>query len=150
MTVPNGYSGHKLLDYLRENHIQGEMSFSLGVVLILSPSKAKENLKNLYEVIYKLDMDNLKDNSKALCYKSITPEKAFEPFEVFKHDHEEVNIEDALGRVLKEAIVPYPPGIPIACSGEVVNEEVIEIVINSLEGGQTVLGIKDGKVTVCI
>ena len=37
LTLPKGYSGHKLLDYLRKMKIQCEMSFACGVVLILSP-----------------------------------------------------------------------------------------------------------------
>ena len=37
MVLSKGYSGHKLLEYFREKKIQSEMSFSQGVVLILSP-----------------------------------------------------------------------------------------------------------------
>ncbi|WP_143317220.1 aminotransferase class I/II-fold pyridoxal phosphate-dependent enzyme [Clostridium sp. HBUAS56017] len=150
MTVPKGYCGSKLLDYLRKNNIQGEMSFSLGVVLILSFSKAEKNLIKLYEVISKLDMNLIEDNSEVLYYKSITPKKIFEPFEVFNCPKEEVKIDEALGRVLKEAIVPYPPGIPIACPGEMVSEDVIKSVLNYLKVGQTVLGVENGKIKVCI
>ena len=35
LILPKGYSGHKLLDYLRKTNIQCEMSFAGGVVLIL-------------------------------------------------------------------------------------------------------------------
>ena len=36
LNVPKGYSGHKLLEYLRVNKIQAEMSDSRNVVLIFS------------------------------------------------------------------------------------------------------------------
>ncbi|MDS0524649.1 aminotransferase class I/II-fold pyridoxal phosphate-dependent enzyme [Clostridium sp. SHJSY1] len=147
--APKGYSGYRLLGYLRENHIQAEMNFSQGVVLILSPTKVEENLNKLYEVLSKLDLEDLKDDRKIANYKPIQNEKAFEPFEVFRYEYEKVKVKDSVGRVLKESIVPYPPGIPIACPGEIVSNEIIENIINYLKLGQTILGIEDGAVKVC-
>ena len=37
VTLSKEYSGHKLLEYLRTQGIQCEMSFASGVVLLLSP-----------------------------------------------------------------------------------------------------------------
>ncbi|WP_239583049.1 aminotransferase class I/II-fold pyridoxal phosphate-dependent enzyme [Bacillus tianshenii] len=38
----------------------------------------------------------------------------------------ECKLEDAIGRVAAESVVPYPPGIPVLLKGERVTEEVVE------------------------
>ena len=47
VTVSKEYSGHKLLEYLREQGIQCEMSFASGVVLLLSPINDDDDFKKL-------------------------------------------------------------------------------------------------------
>ena len=39
-----------------------------------------------------------------------------------------VNIYESVGRVSKEALIPYPPGIPLVCAGEVISKEAIDII----------------------
>ena len=56
MILPKGYNGNKLLLYLRKCNIQAEMSFSRGVVLILSPFNSDKDFKSIYNAILNLDM----------------------------------------------------------------------------------------------
>ena len=48
LILKKGYSGHKLLNYLRSLNIQCEMSFSGGVVLILSPFNLEKDFEKIY------------------------------------------------------------------------------------------------------
>ena len=125
MTLPSGYSGYKLLDYLRGQKIQGEMAFSSGVVLILSPSQGKVALDKVYNAIQKLDMEILKDKVLPCTYNNIIPLKALEPYEVLDAKCELIDFNKAIGRIAKENIVPYPPGIPIICSGEIIDKQAV-------------------------
>lgn len=63
-------------------------------------------------------------------------------------EHNElVSIDEAAGRVCGEAIIPYPPGIPIACPGEVLEKDVMEYIKELRMSGEKVIGIsKDMKV----
>lgn len=148
INLPKGYSGHKLLDYLRENHIQAEMSFHSGVVLILSPFKAEESIKSLYEVIEKLEMEEIKDNSKVISFNPSIPKKALEPFEVFAYQEKKISLDNAIGKIAREAIVPYPPGIPLICPGEIFNEEIIKAIKAYLNAGCTVLGVDKESINI--
>ena len=150
MTLPKGYCGYKLLDYLRAEKIQGEMAFPSGVVLILSYSQGEEGLDKIYQAIKKLDMEILRDKIWKYSYNNIIPSKALEPYEVLEVKGVEIDFIDSKGRISKDNIVPYPPGIPIICSGEIINEEAINAVSELLAQGGTVLGINKGKVAVCV
>lgn len=147
LILDEGYSGYKLHELLRKEKVQCEMGFLRGVVLILSPFNKEEDFKKIYEALNKINFEYIKYVGNVESF-NIKTEKVFEPFEVFKKDYEFVNLKDSLGRVSKEAIVPYPPGIPLICQGEVITIDAINIVKNYLENNKDVIGILDGKVKV--
>lgn len=148
IVLPKGYSGHKLLDYLREEGIQAEMSFSSGVVLLLAPCNGEEGLNKLYEIIKKLNMEKLKQDEILISFREEIPKKQLEPFEVFNFKEEECILEEGEGRIIKEAIVPYPPGIPVISPGEVLTKEIIEDIAGYIKAGCTVLGVKNNFIKV--
>lgn len=128
MILPVGYSGHKLNEYLLKNKIQCEMSFSRGVVLILSPFNTREDFEKIYQAIMFLDIEELKDDSKDIEYLILDKVKRLEPFEVHNSKLEEVDINHAVGRIAKDFIVPYPLGIPLVLPGEEITSDVIKAI----------------------
>lgn len=146
--LPIGYSGHKFLNYLRKEGIQGEMSFSSGVVLLLAPCNGEEGLNKLYDIIKNMDMEKIKDNKIGISFREEVPKKIFEPYEVFDFKEESCTLEKGEGRIVKEAIVPYPPGIPIISSGEILTKNIIEDIKGYLKFGCTVLGVNNNKIKV--
>ena len=148
LILPDGYSGHKLQDYMKDMKIQCEMSFSRGVVLILSPVNDEDDFLKIYDAIERLDMSRLLCEESA-SYSSI-PKKILEPYEVFHSKSEFVDVEVGEGRVAKENIIPYPPGIPLVCPGEVITHEAIEIIKDYSENGRTIMGIDKNKVHVIL
>lgn len=148
LVLPKGYSGGKLQDYLRSKKIQCEMSFFSGVVLILSPANVQDGMDKLYQALDDLDMDLLKDEEKSIEFNCIIPEKKMEAYEVFKNNGIWVNLNEAIGRIVKEAIVPYPPGIPLVSSGEKITQEIIEEIRGYLNEGISVLGVRDEEILV--
>ncbi|MBR5741172.1 MAG: aminotransferase class I/II-fold pyridoxal phosphate-dependent enzyme [Firmicutes bacterium] len=56
-------------------------------------------------------------------------------------EREYVHIDDAEGRICAQSIIPYPPGIPIACPGEVIDRDLIEYVKKSRAAGEKVMGM---------
>jgi len=147
LTLPKGYSGHKLLDYFRDENIQAEMSFSRGVVLIMSPSNGDEDFKIIYEAISKLEMKNICGQIESKYFSNI-PEKKLEPYEVFKLNGEWCEFENCEGRIAKDAIIPYPPGIPLVCQGEIISKNAIEIIKDYVINKKSILGVENNKVHV--
>ena len=146
-TLPKGYSGHKLLDYLRSMKIQCEMSFDGGVVLILSPFNNEEDFEKIYNSINKLNLSSLRDN-KYQNYYNIIPKKVLEPYEVFDKSFEYVDIDESIGKISKEALIPYPPGIPLICGGEIISIEVIEIIKGYIKNNKSVIGLYNNLIKV--
>ena len=147
LILPKGYSGHKLLDYLKSQKIQAEMSFSRGVVLIMSPFNVQEDFEIIYEGISNLEMKNICAPIEAKYFSDI-PEKMLEPFEVFKMNGEWCEIEDCEGCIVKEAIIPYPPGIPLVCPGEIVSRKSINIIRDYVINKKSILGVENNKVHI--
>lgn len=146
--LEEGYSGHKLFSYLKRKSIQGEMSIDKGVVLILSPSQGEEELKRLYEVIKKLNIEELVDKYFIASESYSLPIKRLEPYEVFELAGKECEIEKSEGKIVKESIIPYPPGIPIICAGEVISSEIISKIKSLLENNIKVLGIRENTILI--
>ncbi|MBU3103729.1 decarboxylase [Clostridium gasigenes] len=147
IVLKDGYSGHKLLDYLRTKKIQAEMSFSSGVVLILSPFNAEKDFEYIYNSINELDLNSLKENSN-IEYYNVIPSKVMEPYEVFESEWKFVDIEQCEGEISKDAIVPYPPGIPLICAGEIISKEIVEIINNYIENNKTVIGVVNKRLKI--
>ena len=62
---------------------------------------------------------------------------------------ESVPMEEAAGRVCAASIIPYPPGIPIICPGEIIDQEVLDYCAELRARGEKVMGIDDqGRVLV--
>ena len=149
LILPKGYSGHKLLDYLRDKKIQAEMSFSRGVVLIMSPFNSEKDFKNIYEAILKLEMEKICTPIESKYFSDI-PEKYLEPYEVFKRKSEWCEVEKSEGRIAKATIIPYPPGIPLVCPGEVISMNAINIIKDYVNNKKSIIGVEDNRVQVVI
>lgn len=148
VTLKEGYSGHKLLEYLKEKNIQSEMSFSKGVVLILATCNSNNDFEKLYYAIKELNMNQISSVEKNYIYENIVPEKVLEPFEVLNLKYKKVFLNEALGKISKNFIVPYPPGIPTVCPGEIITLEVKELIDEYLRNNLTVIGVKDKNIEI--
>lgn len=149
MILPKGYSGHKFLEYLRENKIQAEMSFSRGVVLILSPFNSERDFKLIFDIIENLNLEILKSDEDINCsYYSIIPVKKLEPYEVFKMKGKLCNIDECEEKISKNMIIPYPPGIPLVCPGEIITRDAINIINDYILNKKNIIGIEKNTIEV--
>lgn len=142
VTVSKEYSGHKLLEYLREQGIQCEMGFASGVVLLLSPINDDDDFKKLLKSFENLQLKDIRQDNYSKYY-SFIPKKVLEPYEVFKKECKYIKINEADKNIACEAIIPYPPGIPLLCPGEVITKEAIDIIDDYISNNRSVIGIKN-------
>lgn len=145
VNVPKGYSGYKLLKYLRVNKIQAEMSDSRNVILIFSPFNTQEDFQNLYIVLKNCDMNDLKDKYISLMNYGIPISTMF-PYEVMDRKKTILQLKDSENKISAVEIVPYPPGIPIVMPGERLSKETIAVIEYYVQCNVTVLGVNNGRV----
>lgn len=56
---------------------------------------------------------------------------------------ERIPLAAGAGRICASAIIPYPPGIPFVCPGEMLTEEVIRYIRDLRAAGEKVIGVND-------
>jgi lysine decarboxylase len=54
---------------------------------------------------------------------------------------EKVALDDAAGRICAASIIPYPPGSPIVCPGEIITQEMINYLKMLLDEEHKLIGI---------
>ncbi|MGK0467613.1 aminotransferase class I/II-fold pyridoxal phosphate-dependent enzyme [Clostridium sp.] len=147
LNVPKGYSGHKLLKYLRVNKIQAEMSDSRNVVLIFSLFNNQEDFQKLYIALKNCDMDTLKVEYINLIDYDM-PIALMYPYEIMDSKITMLELSKSEGEISAVAIVPYPPGIPIVMPGERIGANTIAVIEYYIQANVTVLGIEERKVAI--
>lgn len=156
-----GLTGEDLQSRLEERGIYVEMSYGSEVLIYTGAGNTEEDFIELYKAL--LDISDSEKNfikpagdnfpSKdsrctrdlnEVMYERICTEQVDIPTE-----YENVLIRYAEGRVLYDPIVPFPPGRPIACPGEIVNRRLIAAIMQMMMDQRTVFGVNDdGEIKV--
>ncbi|UPA30559.1 aminotransferase class I/II-fold pyridoxal phosphate-dependent enzyme [Terrisporobacter glycolicus] len=140
-----GITGYELDSILREKYkIQVELSNYYGVLLICTIGNDEEDFVRLKRA---LDDFILNTNDKELLedinYPENIPEKVLSPRQAFYSDKHSVKLEDSIGKISGEYIIPYPPGISLISPGEIITKEIITYIQEGVKSGMIVSGIKD-------
>lgn len=70
-------------------------------------------------------------------------------FEGVPSSKQYVLLDHAAGRVCAGSVIPYPPGIPLVCPGEVFSGEIVQYIKTLRKNGEKVIGVTDaGTVSV--
>lgn len=138
-----GYEAEKFLS--EKHNIQVEMSDLHNLICICTVANSKEDFDNLFNAL--MDLCKVKrDGEKRLshkCYLEMKPTIKVNLGEAMRAESTQINIDDALGKIATDAVVPYPPGVPIICPGEEITGESIEYIKRVIEIGGNINGISD-------
>ena len=118
-----GTSGEELAEILNKNNIEEEFCNAKSAICITNLSTSKKELNKLKKVI-----ENIKPQkeNETKIRKFVVPQQIFTPKEMQYKEFEFIKKENAIGRISAELIIPYPPGIPILVSGELITETHIK------------------------
>lgn len=145
LTKRLGKTGYEVEDTLREKYnIQVELSNPYGILLISSIGNRKKDFEKLKKALSEIDKQKHDKNIENLIsYPIKLPNKVLSPREAFYSKKTSINIEDSIGKICGEYIIPYPPGIAILCPGEKISREIVDYAVNSKKLGMNITGIKD-------
>lgn len=126
-----GIDGIKLEEILRKKYnIQVEMADIYNVLVVSSIANDKHDFERLARAL-----KSIYDDKKITHKKKELPEFSFMipkvkilPREAVYAEKKSIPFTQSGGRVSGEYIIPYPPGIPLICPGEVISQEVVEYV----------------------
>lgn len=87
---------------------------------------------------------------RSLIFEAL-PELKIKPNEALYRERESVLIQDAVGQVSGDYIIPYPPGIPLIVPGEIINERLIQILVSEKKLGLNILGLnEEGYINIIV
>ena len=135
-----GVTGERLQEDLIYRNIWPEMVHGNYVLLLTGPG----NMSGDYEKLFSA-LDEISENY-GIVKKTPRSEKPFsgklQQCEV-PSECEKVPVYEAVGRVLYDPVVPYPPGTPLVCPGEVLTYEAITHIAGRLQKGDQLIGVDD-------
>lgn len=120
-------NGNDLANQLREKNIECEYCDSNVIVLLFSPSDTPKEIKYAADMLMEC-VPQKPENTYITDFPIM--EKAMSVREAALSDFENIDIDKSLGRVCAAVNVPCPPAVPIAVSGEIINEKCIKIYKN--------------------
>ncbi|NLY72571.1 MAG: aminotransferase class I/II-fold pyridoxal phosphate-dependent enzyme [Tissierellia bacterium] len=119
-------SHKKEIDYgdldkkLRARALQSEFFNQDGILLMPSIMNIKNDFDKLLEALQGLELID----KKKLGYKDFRPVRALEVGQAFLRQTRLVSFKEAVGRVVTEYAIPYPPGSPVLVPGEIMDKKL--------------------------
>lgn len=141
-------TGFEISEKLCNEKIDAETADLFNVALIVTPSNTKNDLNKLFASLKKImkDLKPCKQNI-TIAPPPVTVETLF-PQRAFFADSTETELKNAAGRVSCVCVTPYPPGVPVIHTGEIIRTEQIEYIETLIKSGAEITGLSDGRVTV--
>lgn len=147
-----GISGSRLASMLSDRNIIVELATGSIVMCMTGIGTTDEHIDRLIEAINEISKEagdaynNCEEHEKDISEKVWT----------MKHiagncsgETMRVSLENAEGMCAADYVIPYPPGVPLVCRGEIVTKEDCEYVLNLISRGEDVLGVDDcGRIKV--
>jgi lysine decarboxylase len=131
----------------RKYNIQIEMANIYNILAVSSIANVKTDFERLVKALRAIHDDRKVTRRKVELpeYSFMIPEMKFLPREAAYSSKKYIPFLESNGKVSGEYIIPYPPGIPLVCPGEVITEEIIEYVKILKHMGINMIGTSDEK-----
>ncbi len=155
-----GISGHQLQERLEAVGIYPELSTERFVLLVLPLLKADHKFY-MKELIERFELMEWKAGEKPVAERGFFSgekgnvrkhsELALSFEEMEKLRIKRLDLSHSIGEISAEAIIPYPPGIPLIQRGERITDEMVRTCLRLLENGTKVQGgtyLKEGQIQV--
>ncbi|MBS3678645.1 aminotransferase class I/II-fold pyridoxal phosphate-dependent enzyme [Ornithinibacillus massiliensis] len=142
LQVRKGLSGFDLASVLEDYHVYPELATDTQVLLIhgikgFDQFTRVEKIVNSMNEQYKYRTNHATIEVSTLFHEPMK-ELAVSYLDMYSLPKKKVPIEQAIGLIAAEAIIPYPPGIPVILKGERITEEQIRLIHHLIKQGATI------------
>jgi arginine decarboxylase len=144
-----GITGYDAEKWLREKfNIEVEMSDLYNILCIITPGDTKREADLLINALKELSSEFhlLSGNTAVQVFLPDIPKLALTPRDAFYSETEVVSINEAVGRIIAEFVMVYPPGIPIFIPGEIIMKDSLDYIKKNIEVGLPVQGPEDDTI----
>ena len=147
-----GISGSQLEKILRDKYkIQVEMSDMTYINAFVTAADEPNEIIKLFDSvinIFELNKQNIKRKKQVKICSIPKLEKAISIRRAFNEESKKIELNNSCNNVSADFIVPYPPGIPLVCPGEIISKEIINILTKLIENDINIIGINDNFINI--
>jgi len=127
--------------------IFAELADVSHVLLVASAGTTARDLDALERLLESLDPEASPGGERVIEAGSVSShymrEQALPMHEAVELPREAVPLEETLGRIVAEMVIPYPPGIPILVPGERMDEQSLSMLLKLRTGRTRFHGVQD-------
>lgn len=124
-----GLTGYETESILRkEYNIQIELSDLYNVLPYISIGDTEESVRLLIDAFKDLASKYAKTSRRRTIIIPQNPKMIVSPRDAFYSSKKVVPLEKAEGEIAGEMIMAYPPGIPVICMGERIDQDIIDYI----------------------
>ena len=145
-TTDAGYTGYEAYDKLRYEHgIDAEFSDLRQVICSVTIGDTDASINKLVNALRAIAADKrpARSHQAETAPPAGLPKLVISPREAYFAKSRPVPIADAIGEIVAENIIPYPPGIPLLVPGEVMEQHHLEYLHYIMKQGSGVVGPED-------
>jgi len=144
-----GFTGSETEKILREHYnIYTELWDIVYDLAYLSPCDTLEDIRYIFNSVNEMSSLKKAKGYHSLEFKVYEPQKEVSLRKAFYSEKNKIDIEDCKDRISGDFIIPYPPGIPIICPGEVITKEHIKYLKKLIRENIEVLGIEENCISI--
>lgn len=150
-------NGKELSDILRKRyHLEMEMAaetYALAIMTLMDTQEGWQRLADaLCEIDDRIEKERRDRQEMTEGVRQITlPQVGSSMAKAFHSPREEISLREARGRIAADFLMLYPPGIPLAAPGEVLDEKLIQKIEDSREKGLSLRGVSsEGRILVVV
>ena len=130
-TIESNIDGYELADILNTRYdISVEAALETYVILMTTMADNSSNMTRLRIALEEIDKELEVGKSNKGINNFIVSDiiKGFSPRKIYYSDKAWVGIKDAITRKSAKNIMLYPPGIPLVCIGELIEQQHIDLI----------------------
>lgn len=139
----SGLTGQMLAQELQERNLWMEMTHGDYVMMMTGLGNRREDYEKMLAAL-----DEIRTKYGVISAEEGVSE-AMISFHLEQREipgkRSRIPLSEAAGKILYDSLIPYPPGIPLACPGEVLTQEAVDYLQHLLNTGVMVVGIDSNR-----
>ena len=143
-TLGIGLAGIEVYTLLRDKYrIQLEFGDTANILALSTLGDCSEHNQKLVAALADIKSKYGSKCPKKFSYEYITPISVISPRDAFYASKKTEVITKCEGEICGDAVMCYPPGIPIVAPGELITQQIINHIVYASQKGCTVTGINE-------
>lgn len=148
-TTGIGLAGIEVFNLLRDSYgIQLEFGDMSNILAVCSLGDTEANLDTLVNALRSIAQKYHRSSMVPICLEYEKPLIRMAPRKAFFSNKKNVPLYQAVGMIAGNAVMCYPPGIPLLAPGELITEEIVEHIVYAEEKRCQIQGITHEGVQV--